>query len=133
MPIFHSCEKIESKKCKKCLLLKTRENYKKSRVGKFGLSDNCISCKKQSIIEQQEKRNIRSKEYYKKNKKTLLVKGYLAKVKRLRTDPEFKLRELLSELNLDPIIPQNIRNIKDETKIIKFTDAQKDIYRTRHK
>ncbi|MDD2820123.1 MAG: hypothetical protein PHW29_02555 [Flavobacterium sp.] len=89
-------EKIESKKCKKCLLLKPRENYRKSTVGKFGLSDNCKSCRNLSLIDKQEKNKIRSKEYYNKNKETLLVKGYLAKIKRLKTDPEFKLRALLS-------------------------------------
>lgn len=89
-------ENIESKKCKRCLADKPRENFKKSKSGKFGLSDICKSCRNQSLIEKQEKNKIKSKEYYKKNKETLLTKGYLAKVKRLKTDPEFKLKELLS-------------------------------------
>ena len=88
--------KIESKNCKKCLLLKSRENFTTSKVGKFGLSDICIPCRNRSLIEKREKSKIRSKEYYKSNKKTLLEKGYAAKVKRLNNDPEFKLKVLLS-------------------------------------
>ena len=88
--------KVKSKKCKKCFQIKKREDFRKSKVGKYGISDHCKSCRKQSQIEQQEKRRVKSKEYYLANKETLLAKAYIAKKKRLKTDPEFKLRELLS-------------------------------------
>ena len=88
--------KIKSKKCKKCDQLKTRENFRKSKVGKYGLSDHCKSCRKQAQIEKREKNRIRSKAYYNENKEILLVKTYKAKKERLKNDPEFKLRELLS-------------------------------------
>lgn len=88
--------KIKSKKCKKCNQIKTRENYRKSQVGKYGLSDQCKSCRIEAQIKQQEKNIIRSKQFYQENKEILLRKNYLAKTKRLKTDPEFKLRALLS-------------------------------------
>lgn len=88
--------KIQAKICEKCNQSKTRENFKKSKVGKFGLSDQCKSCRNQALIAKQEKSKIRSKKYYEENKEVLLAKGYIAKVKKLKTDPEFKLKELLS-------------------------------------
>ena len=60
------------------------------------MADHCKSCRKQSQIEQQERSKIKSKEYYQENKERLLAYNYKAKKKRLKTDPEFKLRALLS-------------------------------------
>jgi len=88
--------KIKSKKCKKCNRIITRANFRKSKTGKYGLSDNCKSCQKETQIKAKERNRIRSKEFYEANKEILLVKNYKAKKKRLKTDPEFKLRESLS-------------------------------------
>lgn len=88
--------KIKSKKCKKCKKLKPRDNFRKSKTGKYGLSNNCKSCQKKIQIERQERNIIRSKVYYEQNRETLLAKGYEAKKKRLKNDPDFKLKELLS-------------------------------------
>ena len=60
------------------------------------MADHCKSCRKEAQIEKQEKNRIRSKAYYNENKEELLIKTYKAKKKRLKTDPEFKLRESLS-------------------------------------
>lgn len=76
--------KIESKNCKKCLLLKSRENFTTSKVGKFGLSDICIPCRNRSLIEKREKSKIRSKEYYKSNKKNSFRKRLCGKSKKVK-------------------------------------------------
>lgn len=88
--------KILNKECPKCKVELPKSKFKKSNSGKFGLATYCINCQENSKLILQEKRRLRSLKYYEINRIHLLKDGYQRKKEKLKTDPLFKLKHLLS-------------------------------------
>ena len=99
--------KIEKLECKKCKSIKPKINFLPMINEKFGHRTHCIDCIEKKKLERQERNKLRSSEYYAENRESLLKYSYKKKLERLKSDPIFKFKTLISHRIRRAIISQN--------------------------
>lgn len=86
------------KKCSDCKEIKSFDLFSKNKCIKDGYCNICKICLKNRYILNKELYNIRSKKYYQKNKKDILIRHKKNINNKLKTDDIFKFRHNIRSL-----------------------------------
>lgn len=95
----------DNKRCSKCRLFKSFEEFWKSKHTTDGFYSSCIECTKQSSLSRLPARRIKQSQWKKNNKEKYLSYQRIYDVTRRNTDPSYKLRR-----NVMHAIIASIRN-----------------------